>query len=210
MYHTPSGLTYSQEVLDFGDEKCQAVRDHQTEESELKKLESQKNVKAFHTQGEGGGYKSDSDFDDLDDVVENVVEETVDAATTRVSTVSALVTTAGVANLHFNKMKEHKAKEKGVAITDVEDSSRIVRLVRSITTLQPLPTIDPKDKVTASEENTGDYKHSELKGKTYEEIYELYERQQQRIQDFIPMDSEKEVIKDSGKKDDSSSQASWS
>ncbi|GKB37293.1 hypothetical protein Tco_0882235 [Tanacetum coccineum] len=47
------------------------------------------------------------------------------------------------------KMKEQKAKEKGVAITDVEDSSRIVRPVRSITTLQPLPTIDPKDKELA-------------------------------------------------------------
>ncbi|GKE76689.1 hypothetical protein Tco_1542809, partial [Tanacetum coccineum] len=44
------------------------------------------------------------------------------------------------------KMKEQKDKEKGVAITDVEDSSRIVRHVRSITTLQPLPNIDPKDK----------------------------------------------------------------
>ncbi|GKA60414.1 hypothetical protein Tco_0759821 [Tanacetum coccineum] len=44
------------------------------------------------------------------------------------------------------KMKEQKAKEKGVAITDVEDSSRIVKPVRSITTLQPLLTIDPKDK----------------------------------------------------------------
>ncbi|GKE30679.1 hypothetical protein Tco_1446063, partial [Tanacetum coccineum] len=41
------------------------------------------------------------------------------------------------------KIKEEKAKEKGVVIKDVEDSSR---LVRSITTLQPLPTIDPKDK----------------------------------------------------------------
>ncbi|GJS15877.1 putative ribonuclease H-like domain-containing protein [Tanacetum coccineum] len=41
------------------------------------------------------------------------------------------------------KMKEEKAKEKGVVIKDVEDSSR---LVRSITTIQPLPTIDPKDK----------------------------------------------------------------
>ncbi|GJR66286.1 hypothetical protein Tco_0012351 [Tanacetum coccineum] len=48
--------------------------------------------------------------------------------------------------------------------------------------------------------NTGDYKHSELKGKTYEEIHELYERQQKRIQDFIPMDSEKEVIISIGKK----------
>ncbi|GKE11046.1 hypothetical protein Tco_1414597 [Tanacetum coccineum] len=41
--------------------------------------------------------------------------------------------------------------------------------------------------------NTGGYKHSQLKGKTFEEIHELYERQQKRNQDFIPMDSEKEV-----------------
>ncbi|GKC56414.1 hypothetical protein Tco_1084012 [Tanacetum coccineum] len=41
------------------------------------------------------------------------------------------------------KMKEEKAKEKGVAIKDVEYSSRPIW---SITTLQPLPTIDPKDK----------------------------------------------------------------
>ncbi|GKA22688.1 hypothetical protein Tco_0708650 [Tanacetum coccineum] len=85
-----------------------------------------------------GGYTlrsdEDKDFKELDDHMENVEEETVDAAATRVSTVSAPVSTAG------------KAKEKGVAIIDVEDSSRIVRPVRSSTTLQPLPTIDPKDK----------------------------------------------------------------
>ncbi|GKC87415.1 hypothetical protein Tco_1148064 [Tanacetum coccineum] len=45
----------------------------------------------------------------------------------------------------------------------------------------------------------GGYKHSQLKGKTYEEIHELYERQQKRNQDFIPMDSEKEV-QESGKR----------
>ncbi|GKE07196.1 hypothetical protein Tco_1399214, partial [Tanacetum coccineum] len=41
------------------------------------------------------------------------------------------------------KMKEEKAKEKGVVFKDVEDSSRPVR---SITILKPLPSIDPKDK----------------------------------------------------------------
>ncbi|GKF45510.1 hypothetical protein Tco_0132062, partial [Tanacetum coccineum] len=41
------------------------------------------------------------------------------------------------------KMKEEKAKEKGVVIKDVKDSSRPIR---SITTLQPLLAIDPKDK----------------------------------------------------------------
>ncbi|GJV91849.1 hypothetical protein Tco_1539662 [Tanacetum coccineum] len=41
------------------------------------------------------------------------------------------------------KMKEEKAKEKGVAFKDVEDFSRPAR---SILTLKPLPIIDPKDK----------------------------------------------------------------
>ncbi|GJU46310.1 hypothetical protein Tco_1203576 [Tanacetum coccineum] len=41
----------------------------------------------------------------------------------------------------------------------------------------------------------GGYKHSQLKGKSYEEIQGLYERQQKRIQDFTPMDSEKEAQK---------------
>ncbi|GJV36181.1 hypothetical protein Tco_1408658 [Tanacetum coccineum] len=41
------------------------------------------------------------------------------------------------------KMKEEKAKEKGVSIKDVDDSSRPAR---SILTLKPLPIIDPKDK----------------------------------------------------------------
>ncbi|GKE93221.1 hypothetical protein Tco_1574316 [Tanacetum coccineum] len=41
------------------------------------------------------------------------------------------------------KLKEEKAKEKGVAFKEMEDS---LRPARSITTLQPLSTIDPKDK----------------------------------------------------------------
>ncbi|GKD93709.1 hypothetical protein Tco_1373546 [Tanacetum coccineum] len=41
------------------------------------------------------------------------------------------------------KMKEEKAKEKGVTIKEVEDSDRPAR---SILTLKPLPTINPKDK----------------------------------------------------------------
>ncbi|GKA73479.1 hypothetical protein Tco_0779781 [Tanacetum coccineum] len=41
------------------------------------------------------------------------------------------------------KMKEENAKEKGVSIKDIENSSRHAR---SILTLKPLLTIDPKDK----------------------------------------------------------------
>ncbi|GKC89007.1 hypothetical protein Tco_1149656 [Tanacetum coccineum] len=43
--------------------------------------------------------------------------------------------------------------------------------------------------------NMGGYKHSQLKGKSYEEIQGLYERQQKRIQDFTPTDSKKEAQK---------------
>ncbi|GJW63616.1 hypothetical protein Tco_0115500 [Tanacetum coccineum] len=108
----------------------------------------------------------DNDFDAPNDDMEDVKGETVHTATTRVSVISAPVTTAGVAistgkprtppitTTIFSdedltiaqtliKMKEEKAKEKGVAIKDVEDSPSPIG---SITTLQPLPTIDPKDK----------------------------------------------------------------
>ncbi|GJT32534.1 hypothetical protein Tco_0922953 [Tanacetum coccineum] len=63
---------------------------------------------------------TDKDFEELDDHMENVEEETVDAATTGVSTAAVTI--------------------------NVEDSSRTVRHVRSITTLQHLPNVDPKDK----------------------------------------------------------------
>ncbi|GJX15524.1 putative ribonuclease H-like domain-containing protein [Tanacetum coccineum] len=98
----------------------------------------------------------DSDFDDLDDLVDEgmaFVQEK-DAKNQGVSTAAPRtppttttvfddedVTMAMAQTLI--KMKEEKAKAKGVAIKDVEDSSRPIR---SITTLQPLPTIDPKDK----------------------------------------------------------------
>ncbi|GKE59184.1 hypothetical protein Tco_1498369, partial [Tanacetum coccineum] len=103
----------------------------------------------------------ESDFDGFGD-------EIVDADTTGVSIANAPVTTTGVAistaeprtppttTIAFDdedvtmpmaqtliKMKEEKAKGKGDSFKDIEDSSRPVR---SITTLQPLPSINRKDK----------------------------------------------------------------
>ncbi|GJV28712.1 hypothetical protein Tco_1385160 [Tanacetum coccineum] len=106
----------------------------------------------------------DSDFDDLDDLVDEGIEnhgkigadhtEAVNTTGEGVNTVAPRtppttttifddedVTMAMAQTLI--KIKEEKAKEKGVAIKDVEDSSRPIR---SITSLQPLLTIDPKDK----------------------------------------------------------------
>ncbi|GJZ24976.1 hypothetical protein Tco_0562435 [Tanacetum coccineum] len=137
-------------------------------------LEKEKDAQAMRRMHPNRGGKvirqtmfQDSNFDVLDDDMEDVEGEIVHTATTGVSVVSALVTIAGVAistdeprtpptttGTAFTdedltiaqtliKMKEEKAKEKGVVIKDVEDSPRHIK---SITTLRPLPTIDPKDK----------------------------------------------------------------
>ncbi|GKF19330.1 hypothetical protein Tco_0067968, partial [Tanacetum coccineum] len=104
---------------------------------------------------------ADNDFDELDDDMDNVEGETVHTATTEVSIVSAPVTTAGIAISTAKprtppttvatafldedltiaqtlvKMRSQKAKEKGIAFSDVEET---LRLNISTTTLQPLPT----------------------------------------------------------------------
>ncbi|GKC51311.1 hypothetical protein Tco_1074056 [Tanacetum coccineum] len=170
------------------------------------------------------------------------------------------------------KMRSEKAKEKGVAFKDVEETPR---LIISTTTLQPLPNINPKYKELAlrlHEEGLAElermqrervaqeeasmtvlykeydtiqasidadallaarlqqeerehftieeraqflvetvaaqrkFNHNQLKGKSYEELQRLYEREQKWINDFVPMDSEKEANKSmesesEGKKD---------
>ncbi|GJR03334.1 hypothetical protein Tco_0526318 [Tanacetum coccineum] len=52
----------------------------------------------------------------------------------------------------------------------------------------------------------GNYTHTQLKSKSFEEIQKLYEKEQKWINDFVPLDSE--MVKDSGKEDgDSQKQA---
>nr|GEW68608.1 hypothetical protein [Tanacetum cinerariifolium] len=199
----------------------------------VKKLERQRKSSISHSRRRT--YRQvDSSDDDLDGEDESKQGRNQDKTKPIVSTVSALVTTAGVTistaeprtppttTTIFDdedvtmamaqtliKMKEHKAKEKRVAITDVEDSSRTTRPVRSITTLKPLPTIDPKDKrkgVLVEEpkksEKVKRRDQGDLQLQADAELAQLLHQEeltqlQKRIQDFIPMDSEK--------KDDSSS-----
>ncbi|GJT97342.1 hypothetical protein Tco_1092860 [Tanacetum coccineum] len=78
-------------------------------------------------------------FDDLDvdggsaeELVSTVVPKTVSTARPDVDAA--------------RKEDKEKAKEKGVSIKDIKDSSKPIR---SILTLKPLPTIDPKDKEIA-------------------------------------------------------------
>ncbi|GJU21770.1 hypothetical protein Tco_1155112 [Tanacetum coccineum] len=74
-----------------------------------------------------------SDFDDLDDLV----DEGMDFVQEKDAENQGKIGDDDI------KVVKGSAKEKGVTIKDVEVSSRVIR---SITTLQPLPTIYPKDK----------------------------------------------------------------
>ncbi|GKB99414.1 hypothetical protein Tco_0985551 [Tanacetum coccineum] len=136
----------SKQVLDLEKEKdAQAV---ESSDDDLDKDDASKHGRESDKTKSMFKY---SDFDVLDDDMEDVEGETVHTTTTRVSDVSAPVTTAFIDEdltiaQTLIKMKEEKAKEKRVAIKDVED---FPRPIKSITTLQPLLTIDPKDKELA-------------------------------------------------------------
>ncbi|GKC57812.1 hypothetical protein Tco_1085410 [Tanacetum coccineum] len=150
-------IKWSQQVLDFEKEKdAQAVEILKLKQR-VKKLERNRKSSISHPRrkiyrqvesfdddldeedASKQGRKSDkikpmfkdSGFDDLDDLVDEGMDF-VQEKDTKV-----------VKGCGDTEMKEEKAKEKGVVIKDVKDSSRPIRL---ITTLQPLPTIDPKDK----------------------------------------------------------------
>nr|GEV09727.1 hypothetical protein [Tanacetum cinerariifolium] len=73
------------------------------------------------------------------------------------------------------EMKNQKAKEKGIAFKDTDDSARPIR---SITTLQPLPTIDSKDK---DEEAMIERERQEEASKAT--IAEMYDEVQAQIDD---------------------------
>nr|GEX03601.1 hypothetical protein [Tanacetum cinerariifolium] len=105
--------------------------------------------------------KSPQKFQDIDDLVdeERSTTETVSTARPDISAARPEVSTAEpktppTTTTLFNDedvtiadtlvmMENQKAKKKGIAFKDADDSTRPIR---SITTLQPLPTIDQKDK----------------------------------------------------------------
>ncbi|GJR02280.1 hypothetical protein Tco_0525264 [Tanacetum coccineum] len=56
--------------------------------------------------------------------------------------------------------------------------------------------------------NQAGYNHNQLKGRSYDEIQKLFDKTYKQVNSFIPMDSE--VVKDSGKKDESRSKQAGS
>nr|GEZ27913.1 hypothetical protein [Tanacetum cinerariifolium] len=72
------------------------------------------------------------------------------------------------------KIKNQKAKEKGIAFKDTDDSTRPIK---SIKTLQPLPTIDPKDKDLNEEARTERERQEEASKAVLAEMYDEVQAQ---------------------------------
>ncbi|GKB08998.1 hypothetical protein Tco_0837310 [Tanacetum coccineum] len=165
----------------------------------------------------------DSDFDVLDDDMNDVEGEIIHTATTRVSTVSAPFTTAGVAISTAElrtppttaatafidedltivqtliKMKEdhliyqdqlqcHNAYALFAARLQQEEREGKIRS-------KPPTKTQLRNIMITYLKNMGKFNHNQLKGKSYKELQRLYEREQKKINDFVPMDFEKEEKK---------------
>nr|GEU29695.1 hypothetical protein [Tanacetum cinerariifolium] len=170
--------------------------------------------------GEKGGSTADQVSIARPEVSVASVPVNVSAATP--STPSTTTTIFGDGDLtiaqNLIKLRSEKAKVKGVAFRDVEEPPR---LTRSTTTLQPLPTIDPKDKAQRIyEEELAEFDKAQKEKQKQEEatiavwteefdeiqaridvdhelteLQKLYQKEQKWINDFVLMDSKKEEKK---------------
>ncbi|GJR98121.1 putative ribonuclease H-like domain-containing protein [Tanacetum coccineum] len=99
------------------------------------------------------------------------------------------------------KMKDDKAKLKGVAIKEVEESDRLQDLskenseevlaeqsARSIRS-KPLTKTQLRNQMITFLKYVGRYTHSKLRNKKFEEVQVLYEKAKKSIQYFVPIGS---------------------
>ncbi|GKE99423.1 hypothetical protein Tco_0022774, partial [Tanacetum coccineum] len=168
----------------------------------------------------------DSDFDVLDDDMEDVKGETVHTATARVSAVSAPVNTAGVAistaeprtppttaattlidedltiSQTLIKMKEEKAKEKGVAFKyyTIEERARLLAERAEAIRNKPPTRTQVRNRMITYLKHMGKYTHQQLKHKNFEEVQKLYEREKNWIDDFKPINDDSQQQAESIKK----------
>ncbi|GJY95494.1 hypothetical protein Tco_0511855 [Tanacetum coccineum] len=174
----------------------------------------------------------DSDFDGLDDDMENVEGETVYAATSRVNTAGALVSTARPTVSTAGPSTSAAGTSTGILkdkMVTIADTLIAIRQTRTRPSYLPRPTsvvitdtkqeqrrlttpppsqpshtrdkgkgimVEPDPLVKIKRSDQGDLQlQSDAELAHYEELQILYEREQKWINDFVPMDSEKEEKK---------------
>ncbi|GJT08127.1 hypothetical protein Tco_0842589 [Tanacetum coccineum] len=91
--------------------------------------------------------------------------------------------------------RERQEEASKVAIADMFDEKQLAAERAKAIRNKPPTKTQLRNLMMTCLKNMGGYKHSQLKGKSYEEIQGLYEKQQKRIQDFTLIDLEKEAQK---------------
>ncbi|GJU21242.1 hypothetical protein Tco_1154584 [Tanacetum coccineum] len=94
--------------------------------------------------------------------------------------------------------EEYDNTSSNIAVMPLADTKKFRELLKRAArdqSIRPPTKTQLRNLMMTYLKNMGGYKHSQLKGKTYEEIQGLYEREQKFIHDFVPMDSKKEEKK---------------
>nr|GEX65862.1 hypothetical protein [Tanacetum cinerariifolium] len=163
-----------------------------------------RNLKTRPMFEEGG---IDDNKDDINDMVDEEMKNvkgntvnttgTVNTATPGVSVASASVSTA--------EQEQFTIEEKSRMLVEmIAKRKRLFAAQRAAEQRSKPPTkAQMRNRMCTYLKNQAGYKYNQLKGRSYDDIHKLFNKAYKQVNSFIPMDSE--VVKDNGKKDDSSS-----
>ncbi|GJR62333.1 hypothetical protein Tco_1504495 [Tanacetum coccineum] len=104
------------------------------------------------------------------------------------------------AKLQQEEREEYTIEERAKFLADTIALQRKFKAAQRVAEIRSRPPTKSqlRNLMMAYLKNMGDYKHSQLKAKTFKEIQAMYERQKKKINDFKPMDSD-DAVKDSKK-----------
>ncbi|GJW28779.1 putative ribonuclease H-like domain-containing protein, partial [Tanacetum coccineum] len=104
---------------------------------------------------------------------------------------------ASIAALYKEKREQFTIKERAQFLVETIAAQRKFKAAQRATEIKSKPPTKTqlRDIMITYLKNIGKFNHNQLKGKSYEELQRLYEREYKWINDFVPMDFEKEEKK---------------
>nr|GFC10724.1 hypothetical protein [Tanacetum cinerariifolium] len=107
--------------------------------------------------------------------------------------------------LQSKEQEQFTIKEKSRMLVEmIAERKRLFATQRAAKQRCKPPTqAQMRNRMCAYIKNQAGYNHNQLKGRSYDEIQKLFDKAFKQVNSFVPIDSE--VVKDSRKKDDSSS-----
>nr|GEY24804.1 hypothetical protein [Tanacetum cinerariifolium] len=111
--------------------------------------------------------------------------------------------------LQSEEQEQFTIKEKSRMLVEmIAERKRFFATQRAAEQRSKPPTkAQMRNKMCTYLKNQAGYNHNQLKGRSYDEIQKLFDKAYKQVNSIVPMDSE--VVKDSRKKDDSSSKITF-